>query len=126
MKSVKQPNKSIKTPDRKTTTNTATTMAITSLMPDARQARATRAAPTTIEAHVDVGFGNNLYIRGQGAGLSWEQGLPLKNVDSGTWQWSTKAGEKVTFKLLINDAVWAQGSDITAAPGQKVEISPSF
>jgi hypothetical protein len=29
---------------------------------------------TTIEAKIDVGFGNNLFVRGEGPGLSWEKG----------------------------------------------------
>ena len=85
------------------------------------------AAPvTTIRAKIDVGFGNNLFVRGQGAGLSWERGVPLTCVDGQTWQWSGKADDRLTFKLLLNDQVWAQGEDIVAKPGQKVEIVPTF
>lgn len=31
---------------------------------------------TKIVALIDVGFGNTLYIRGEGPGLSWEKGIP--------------------------------------------------
>lgn len=81
---------------------------------------------TTIEAKIDVGFGNNLFLRGQGAGLSWERGIPLTCVDGKTWQWTARAGDKLTFKLLLNDAVWAKGNDLVAVPGQKVEVAPAF
>src|SRR5437764_8058090 len=54
----------------------------------------------TIEAKIDVGFGNALYLRGEGEGLNWNQGIPLTCVDGTTWQWSGKASEKVKFKLL--------------------------
>lgn len=81
---------------------------------------------TTIKAKIDVGFGNNLYVRGQGAGLSWERGVPLTCVDNQTWQWTGKADDRLTFKLLLNDQVWAKGEDIIATPGQKVEIVPAF
>lgn len=81
---------------------------------------------TTIKAKIDVGFGNNLFVRGQGAGLSWERGVPLKCVDGQTWQWSGKANDRLTFKLLLNDSVWAKGEDLVAKPGQKVEIVPTF
>jgi hypothetical protein len=84
------------------------------------------AIPTTIEAKVDVGFGNSLFIRGQGAGLSWDQGKPLTNVDSKTWRLQVPAAEKLTFKLLLNDSVWSQGEDLTAAPGARVEVRPTF
>jgi len=94
--------------------------------PEAKVAKPTRVVPTTIEAHIDVGFGNQLFVRGQGAGLSWDKGVPLKNLDAETWQWSAAASDKLTFKLLLNDAVWAQGADVIVAPGQKVQITPSF
>ena len=82
--------------------------------------------PVTIEAKVDIGFGNKLFVRGQGGGLSWERGLPLENVDSQTWRLTVPARDSVQFKLLINDSVWAQGEDLVAAPGKKVEVTPAF
>ncbi len=84
------------------------------------------AKPVTIEAKIDVGFGNTLYLRGEGVGLSWTKGVPLTCVDGTTWQWSSDASEQVKFKLLLNDQVWSQGEDLVATPGQKVEIAPAF
>jgi hypothetical protein len=84
------------------------------------------AKPVTIEAKIDVGFGNALYLRGEGLGLSWNHGVPLTCVDGKTWKWTAEASEKLKFKLLLNDQVWSQGEDLVAAPGQKVEISPAF
>jgi hypothetical protein len=86
----------------------------------------TAAAPITIEAKIDIGFGNNLYVRGQGAGLSWDRGTPLECVDSQTWRLIVPAKDKLQFKLLLNDTVWAQGEDVVAAPGKKVEVVPAF
>lgn len=100
-----------------------------------KKAAATAAAPepvkktggtATIEAKVDVGFGNTLYIRGEGKGLDWDHGVPLKCIDGSTWQWSGVAEDKLKFKLLINDAIWAKGEDLVIAPGQKLQVSPSF
>ena len=105
---------------------TNSTPAVVKMAAETKSAKPTRALPTTIEAHIDIGFGNQLFVRGEGAGLSWEHGVALKNVDATTWQWSAQASDKLTFKLLLNDSIWAQGADITAAPGQKVEITPSF
>jgi len=84
------------------------------------------AQPVTIEAKIDVGFGNALYLRGEGLGLSWTQGVPLTCVDGKTWKWTAETKEPLKFKLLINDQVWSQGEDLVATPGQKVEISPAF
>jgi hypothetical protein len=90
-----------------------------------KPALATRPA-TVIEAKIDVGFGNNLFVRGQGAGLSWERGTPLTCVESGTWRWSARVDEKLTCKLLLNDRVWAQGEDVSVPPGKRVEVVPAF
>jgi len=87
---------------------------------------ATRCGSVTIQAKINVGFGNALYLRGEGKGLSWEQGVPLKCVDSSTWTWTGTAEDKLKFKLLLNDSVWSQGEDLTAAPGEKVEVAPAF
>ncbi len=86
----------------------------------------TAAAPIVIEAKIDVGFGNNLFVRGQGAGLSWERGVQLENVDQKTWRLAVPATDKLQFKLLINDSIWAQGEDVVAAPGKKVQVTPAF
>lgn len=75
---------------------------------------------------VDVGYGNTLFLRGQGAGLTWEHGQPLVCVDGKTWRWSGEAKDPITFKILINDQIWSAGSDLTVAPGQKLEIAPEF
>ena len=84
------------------------------------------AQPVTIEATIDVGFGNTLYLRGEGRGLSWTKGVPLTCLDSSTWKWSGEAADKLKFKLLLNDAIWCQGEDLVAAPGQKVQVTPAF
>src|SRR5437016_8673229 len=81
---------------------------------------------TTIEVKVDVGFGNTVYLRGKGPGLSWERGVACVCVDRNTWRWTSPAAEKLTFKLLLNDSVWAQGSDLVAGPGEKVQVVPAF
>jgi len=73
-----------------------------------------------------VGFGNRVFLRGQGAGLSWERGVPLECVDSKTWRLTVPAQEKLLFKLLINDSIWAKGEDVVVTPGQRVEITPAF
>jgi len=92
----------------------------------AKSAVVTTDAPVTIEAKIDVGYGNNLFVRGQGGGLSWDCGLPLQNVDSKTWRLIVPAKDKVQFKLLLNDSVWCKGEDLIATPGKKMEVTPAF
>ena len=82
---------------------------------------------TSIVAYVDVGFGNTLYIRGEGAGLSWKKGMPLKNVSATEWVFDTnKATGLVNFKFLINDQVWAEGENVAVEAGSKSISSPRF
>jgi hypothetical protein len=89
-------------------------------------AAGTSAALTIIDVKRDVGFGNAVFLRGQGAGLTWERGLPLDCVDAQTWRWCGMAKDPITFKLLINDKVWSAGNDLRIAPGQKIEVAPEF
>ena len=82
---------------------------------------------TIIEAKIDVGFGNSLFIRGQGAELSWDKGQPLNCIDGTTWMWSTtEAKAKLVFKLVLNDVVWASGEDLVLEPGKKIQVVPKF
>lgn len=82
---------------------------------------------TAITAKIDVGFGNALYIRGEGPGLSWNKGLPLKNTGADEWTISLpKSTRPIVFKFLLNDETWSAGSDFTADPGAAATFSPSF
>jgi len=105
---------------RKTTTETA------SNKPASAGSGRNGSKSVTIKVKVDVGFGNTLYLRGEGHGLSWSQGIPLTCVDGSTWTWSGETDGKLKFKLLINDAIWAKGDDLVATPGEKVEVAPAF
>ncbi len=82
---------------------------------------------TTIVAQIDVGFGNTLYVRGEGPGLSWEKGAPLDCIADD--KWSLNLGETsrpVVFKLLLNDITWCGGEDFVAQPGTTVTVVPTF
>jgi hypothetical protein len=82
---------------------------------------------TTIAARVDVGFGNNLYIRGEGAGLSWDVGILMKNLSPYEWVWESKtASSALEYKFIINDEVWANGGNLFAKPGETSISAPSF
>jgi hypothetical protein len=88
---------------------------------------AAKSAPTVITALIDVGFGNALYVRGEGAGLSWDAGVLLDCAADDQWTISLAAADKpVVFKLLINDSNWSVGPDYVAEPGKKVTVTPTF
>ena len=84
-------------------------------------------AATIITAKIDVGFGNALYLRGEGPGLSWNSGLLLKNVESDVWTISILgAKHPVVFKLLLNDSTWSAGEDFVAKSGSNTTVTPKF
>ncbi len=82
---------------------------------------------TRIVAHINVGWGNMLYIRGEGAGLSWEQGVPMLCHDGSEWHWIAETEEgPISFKFLINDEKWALGENVTINAGDVHISDPSF
>ncbi len=92
---------------------------------------AKKAAPvspiTTIVAKVDVGFGNSLYLRGSGAGLSWDKGTLMGNAAADEWVWSSDSVKgALEFKVLINDEIWAVGDNAFVTKGDRIVIEPIF
>ncbi|SDR91822.1 hypothetical protein [Opitutus sp. GAS368] len=74
-----------------------------------------------------IGIGNKLYIRGDGPGLSWDKGLPMKFVSIGKWGWATdEATGPVACKLYKNDETAAVSGEIFLEPGQHVEVTALF
>src|ERR1700674_1762311 len=83
--------------------------------------------PSVIQARAELGRDHALYIRGRGAGLSWQKGAPLVHVDPITWIWSHhRIKEKITFQLLLDDQIWAKGENLLLEPGRKMEVTPDF
>ncbi len=81
----------------------------------------------TITAQIDVGFGNQLFIRGEGAGLSWTTGLQMECAFDDQWTIKlTPAYGPVTFKLLMNDLSWSDGENFVAHPGAALVVTPLF
>lgn len=81
----------------------------------------------TITAQIDVGFGNQLFIRGEGAGLTWSSGVPLECAYDDQWTIKlTPAYGKVEFKLLLNDLTWSIGENFVALPGANLVLAPIF
>ena len=82
---------------------------------------------TTIEAKIDVGFGNALYIRGEGPGLSWDRGLVMDCVADAQWVVTiSDAVGPIVFKFLVNDITWCVGTDYSVEPGASITLEPTF
>jgi hypothetical protein len=84
-------------------------------------------AATVITAQIDVGFGNTLFIRGDGPGLSWEKGVPLGCTAVDRWTISLLVTTRpVVFKFLLNDKLWSLGEDYVVKPGGNATFTPKF
>jgi hypothetical protein len=82
---------------------------------------------TFISAQIDIGFGNHLYIRGEGPGLSWDHGVAMDCTGAGLWTTSVKnAVVPIFFKVLVNDLSWSAGPDYVAKPGKSLLVTPTF
>jgi len=87
--------------------------------------------PATIKTRVmvklDVGFPNALFIRGQGATLSWDRGILLKNISADEWLWeSTLQFPSCEFKILINDIEYEEGENHVLKGGTSLLYTPRF
>ncbi|MBL9214828.1 MAG: hypothetical protein JNG83_05065 [Opitutaceae bacterium] len=82
---------------------------------------------TFISARIDIGFGNHLYLRGEGPGLSWDRGIAMDCVGADLWTATVRnASIPVVFKVLVNDLSWSSGMDYVVAPGQSITVTPTF
>jgi hypothetical protein len=82
---------------------------------------------TTITAQIDIGFGNALYIRGEGAGLSWDVGTLMTCVNDDQWQITVgESARPIVFKFLVNDLSWSAGADYTILAGGSAVLTPTF
>jgi hypothetical protein len=92
-----------------------------------KRAKSAGPQPTVIQANVDVGFGNSLYVRGEGPGLSWERGVAMDCVRNDLWAHTIEAAAKpIIFKFLVNDETWCTGDDYVVEPGNKITLVPTI
>lgn len=96
--------------------------------PESLTAGSRKKGPTTrIIVKYDVGFNNAVYLRGDGADLSWDRGIILKNIKSDEWVWETNIPfNKCEFKVLINDRQYELGENHLLLCGTSFEYTPSF
>ena len=88
---------------------------------------APKAIVTTISARIDVGFGNTVYLRGEGPGLTWDRGVVMECVGDAQWTLALRESAlPVVFKFLVNDEVWSVGEDYVAKPGASAVFTPVF
>jgi hypothetical protein len=67
------------------------------------------------------------YIRGEGPDLSWDRGVPLKQLSEGEWFWeSEKPFEAGSFKVVLDDKLYELGENHPLLPGSSTRINPKF
>lgn len=84
-------------------------------------------APARLRARLSIGENDVICVRGEGGGLDWQEGLPMRDLEDDLWEWvSQPTNEPITCQLYLNDEIAAFGEDISINSGQTLEISPSF
>ena len=82
---------------------------------------------TSVVANVMIGIGNKPYVRGEGPGLSWEEGVAMNFVEIGKWAWSpSRKNASLTIQIYRNDEDPDKTGKHEIKPGEKFEITPEF
>ena len=82
---------------------------------------------TSVVANVMIGIGNKPYVRGEGPGLSWEEGVAMNFVEIGKWAWSpSRKNASLTIQIYRNDEDPDNTGKHEIKPGEKFEITPEF
>ena len=82
---------------------------------------------TTVVANVMIGIGNKPFLRGEGPGLSWDEGVSMNFVEIGKWAWSPpRKNASLIVQVYRNDQDPDKGGKVEVNPGQKLEITPDF
>ncbi|MBT9583740.1 alpha/beta hydrolase [bacterium] len=82
-------------------------------------------ANTRLEVHYDAGFGNQIFVRGQGP-FQWGNGELLQSEGSDRWILDFDLPGPRRAKVLVNDEEWSVGENYLLQPGMVNEIYPNF
>lgn len=82
---------------------------------------------TTLVATAFIGASNKLFLRGEGPGLTWEEGVPMQFVEIGKWSWTTtEASGPIRLRVMKNDEEEDKAGVLILEPGQTLEVRPDF
>jgi hypothetical protein len=97
-------------------------------LPTSRPKKSVKKKDTALTALIFIGIGNTPYVRGSGAGLSWEQGQEMEFQEIGKWRWVAPEDIEAPVELQIyrNDTDPDQSGSYQLEPGEKLEVSPVF
>ena len=81
----------------------------------------------TLIAHLNLDISSTPYVRGEGAGLSWNEGVPMEFIEIGKWEWTVEnAEESTSCRIFKDDSLAARGDDIVIEVGERAEVYPEF
>ena len=81
----------------------------------------------TLVAHLNIDISSTPFVRGEGAGLSWDEGVPMEFIEIGKWEWKIEnATETASCRIFKDDSLAAKGDDIVINVGEKAEVYPEF
>ena len=70
-----------------------------------------------------IGIGNKPFLRGEGPGLNWEEGVPMNFVEIGKWSWSpTKKNASLTVQVFRNDEDPDKSGKYEVKPGENSRL----
>ena len=82
---------------------------------------------TSVIANVMIGIGNKPYVRGEGPGLSWDEGVAMNFIEIGKWAWSPpRKNASLTIQIYRNDEDPDKGGKYEIKSGEKFEVTPEF
>jgi hypothetical protein len=76
--------------------------------------------------HAAIPEDSVLCLRGEGAGLDWQEGVPMTYQENNLWSFEGTSATPVTCQIYLNDEIAAFGDDLTLVPGETLETSPCF
>ena len=89
--------------------------------------KSSKSGSTSVVANVMIGIGNKPYLRGEGAGLSWDEGVPMNFIEIGKWAWTpTRKNAALTVQVYRNDEDPDKGGKMEVKSGEEIEITPDF
>lgn len=91
-------------------------------------ANSEKTTATSVTVNKLMGIGNKPFLRGSGAGLSWEKGVEMEFQEIGKWTWSVPGdlSEGIEVQVYRNDEDIDRKGKYTLQPGQQLKLSPEF
>ena len=97
-------------------------------LPENRKPQKPKKGDTSLTVNALIGIGNKPFLRGNGAGLNPDKGVPMEYVEIGKWRFVFGETETpVEFEVLKNDETPPAGeTKFTINPGEKMGLNLIF